>query len=375
MIDNTTSDATNENRSDGGVLEADPVRRSTDDRPRRTQTHSWAVAAPFIVSPDDRWISDFATTDRHRFHKVAQRRSETSWHSKKVARTGPAEWLQFHATARRALSHARDHSGGVVTVFPQLPAAAGLQKRAMRLDAPIVSWFFNTNLGDGSQRALARTALGAVDRFVVHASAEIEAYASALELPTDRFTFVPVQYGGDLASDAEDVDEPFVFATGSGFRDYRTMFDAVEKLGLPAKIVAGDRILEGLRVPDNVEVLNHLKRPDIHRLMRKARVNVIPLTTEGLTAGIITVAETYRHGRGLVITRRNGLEDYVVPGVTALQAEPGDVATMADSIEALWSDAELRAELDRGAAAWGEANCSDEAAAANLVAVLDDVVR
>ncbi len=331
------------------------------------------MVAPFIVSPDDRWICDFVTEDRHRFEKIAQRRSETSWHGKKVARTGPAEWLQFHATARRALARAASSSGGVVTVFPQLPAAAGLQKRARRLDVPIVAWFFNTNIGDGSQRSLARTALGAVDRFVVHSSVEIEAYAAALDLPTDRFRFVPVQYGGDVATDAEAVDEPFVFATGSGFRDYRTMFEAVEKLGLPAKIVAGDRILEGIPVPDGVEILNHLTRPDIHRLMRQARVNVIPLTTEGLTAGIITVAETYRHGRGLVITRRSGLEDYVEPGVTGLQAEPGDVVGMADAIEALWNDADLRATLDRGAAAWGTANCSDEAAAANLVTVLDEV--
>lgn len=342
------------------------------------QRELWAVVAPFLVEATDRWVSDHIDDPQRRFETVVQRAPELSWHEKRLARTSAREWLRFHDASHRALSLVDRHeaaggSGGLVTVFPQLAAAVGIQKRVRRRSTPLVAWFFNTADTSSLSTSAARTALSAVDRFVVHSTVEIEAYAAALGLAPDRFRFAPLQYGGSISTVEEDLESPFVFATGSGFRDYRTLFAAVEKLDLPTKIVAGDRILSGLDIPPTVEIMNDASRPEIHDMMRRARVNVVPLTDRGLTAGIVTIAETYRHRRGLVVTRRPGLEDYVVPGRTAVEAAHGDPVAMADAIEGLWTDAGLRARLDHGAAAFGEDHCSDEAAGRNLVAVLDEL--
>ena len=338
-----------------------------------TAAEQWSVVAPFLVEADDVWISDFARSDRFEFTKVLQSAPEQSWHTKKVARTGGKEWVRFHDSARRALAQGRAGGGGVVTVFPQLAAACGLQKRLTRRSTPVVSWFFNTNLGDGAQRSIARWALSGVDRFVVHSTAEIEAYAHDLAIAEERFRFVPVQYGGDVQTHDEELDEPFVFATGSGFRDYGTLFEALKRNGLPAKVVAGERILAGLTVPPNVEVLEGQTRADIHRMMRQARVNVIPMTTDGLTAGIITIVETFHHGRGLVITRRSGIDDYVTDEVNALEVAPGASVEMADAIVSMWENESLRRRLGEGAAHFASTRATDEAAAAELVAILADL--
>ncbi len=333
----------------------------------------WSVVAPFLVEPDDVWISDFAESDRFVFEKVLQSAPEQSWHTKKIARTGGREWLRFHQSARKALAKAEAGNGGCVTVFPQLAAACALQKRLTSSSTPLVAWFFNTNLGDGRQRSMARWALSEVDRFVVHSTNEIQAYADDLNVSTDRFRFVPVQYGGDVQTHHEETDEPFVFATGSGMRDYGTMFEALDRIGLPAKIVAGDRILSGLTIPPNVEVLNGQRRTDIHRLMRQARVNVIPMHNGGFTAGIITIVETFHHGRGLVITRRSGIDDYVEHNVNSLETELGNADEMAEAIEAMWNDQALRERLGTAAGEFAATRATDHAVAQQLVNVLAEL--
>ncbi len=357
-------------RSSSSAADTQRVWRPTG-APRDIQR--WSVAAPFLVDPGDVWITDFAESSDVVFHKILQPAPEQSWHTKKIARTSFKEWLRFHRTAQRALSDARAGRGGCVTVFPQLAAACALQKRVTRSTTPIVAWFFNTNLGDGAQRTMARWALSEIDRFVVHSSAEIEVYASELSLPTDRFRFVPVQYGGPVQSHDECRDDPFVFATGSGFRDYGTLFEALDQLGLPAKVVAGDRILAGLTVPSNVEILNGQTRSDIHRMMREARVNVIPMTTDAATAGIITIVETFHHGRGLVITDRGGVDDYVTHDENALLTAPGSVSEMAEAIDAMWRDEALRQRLGASAFEFASTRATDLAAANELLAVLADL--
>lgn len=335
---------------------------------------NWALGAPYLETAAHPWISDFVMSDRHVFQKIPHGGTNVSWHQKKSAHTSFGEWRAFTRTAAELVRWADDHDGGVITVFPQLAASVATKKRIRRLDLPLVCWFFNTNLSNPVRTALARATMSAVDRFVVPSTVEIEAYAEYLELPTDRFTFVPIQYGGKIQTDAEDNADPFVFATGSGFRDYGTFFEAMGKLGLPAKVVAGPRVLAGLHPPANVEILDGVNRSEIHRLVRQARVNVIPMHTNGLTAGIVTMAETMRHGRAVVATDRSGIDDYLTHDDNALLVPPHDPDALAASIGEVFENADLRARLNAGAAAAGEERHTDQAGAAALLRILDDVV-
>ncbi|MEM9561212.1 MAG: glycosyltransferase, partial [Actinomycetota bacterium] len=168
-------------------------------------------------------------------------------------------------------------------------------------------------------------------------------------------------------------DEPYVFTTGSAFRDYDTFFKAVDRLGYRTLVLSGTRALAGLDVPTNVEILEQIPRPEIRRLVRHARVNVLPLSPEAATAGLVTIVEAFRHGRSLVATRRPGLDDYFIENETVLCADLHDVTGLAEAIERMWSDDDERARLDRGATEFGLTHCTDEAAAGHLVRVLDEV--
>lgn len=333
----------------------------------RDEMH-WTIAAPFFETPGDRWLTDFVPGTDHRFTKIPRVGQERSWHQRKRATSGPAEWAQYLMQGRRAIAAT---TGGVVTVFPQLAATVALQKRITRRDVPILSWFFNTELGGGGRLLQARSSLRAVDRFVVHSSREIGIYSEQLALPAERFHFVPLQYGGDVVDDAIDEDEPFVFATGSGYRDYATFFRAVERLGYRTLVLAGPRVLAGLTPPPSVQILDQLPKQEIHRLVRRARVNVVPLNTGGANAGLVTMVEAFRHGRALVSTMRPGVEDYILPDVNALTHDPFDADGLALSIEAMWTDRALRDRLNEGARQFGEQWCTDHAAGRALGGHLD----
>lgn len=333
----------------------------------------WVVVAPYFETTEDRWISDAVEGDRHRFTLIPRLGDDRNWHQA-TARAGLQEWRDRIRQAGRAV---RAPGDGLITAFPQLAAAVGWHQQLQRDRRPLVAWLFNTEgINEGMRRMVARVALRQVDRFVVHSTAEIAAYSKLLGLPAERFTYVPIQYGGDIETERPvGQDEPYVFTTGSAFRDYDTFFKAVEKLGYRTLVLSGERALAGLTVPSNVEILDQLPRPEIRRLVRHARVNVLPLKPQAATAGLVTVVEAFRHGRSLVATRHPGLEDYFLENETALCADLGDVAGLAEAIDQMWSDDTLRARLDQGATDFGLTHCTDEVAAQHLVRVLDEVAE
>lgn len=278
----------------------------------------WTVVSPYFESVDDQWISDAAPSSSHSFRLVPRFGEDRNWHQAS-SQANASEWT---ARLRQARSAFVEPDNGVITVFPQLAAAAGIWKRLERSDRPLVAWLFNTEgLRSPAKRKGGRLALCAVDSFVVHSRAEISGYAKLLRMPENYFEFVPLQYGARVETEAPiGQKEPYVFATGSGYRDYATFFAAVEKLNYRTLVLASDRVLEGLSIPSNVTILEQIDRPSIRRLVRHARVNVVPLTSEALTAGLVTIVETFRHGRTVVTTDRSGLEDYCHHGVNSMCA-------------------------------------------------------
>ena len=296
--------------------------KEIDDQPERA-VKQWQVFAPYFASPNDQWITDAVDSPNHDFELLPRSAKQRNWHQTRGAKAGFSDWARTIQHAGKAF---RATDCGVITVFPQLAAAAGLFKTVRRSEEPLVAWLFNTeNIRSLIRRGVARTSLSAVDTFVVHSTNEISGYSAILGIPEDRFQFVHQQYGGQIEHDPpSDMTEPYVFATGSAYRDYATFFSAVEKLDLRTLVLSSDRALKGLTVPSCVTILDQVPRPEIRRLVRHAQVNVVPLTTQAETAGLITIVEAFRHRRSVVTTNRVGLEDYVIPNETALVAEPYD---------------------------------------------------
>ncbi|WP_373480531.1 glycosyltransferase [Geminocystis sp.] len=88
----------------------------------------------------------------------------------------------------------------------------------------------------------------------------------------------------------------------------------MEKIGIKTIVVAAQHSLKGLSIPSNVEIMSGLTSTQCHRLVQKARLNVIPLMESFTGAGQVTIVEAMIMSRLVIATRCTGSEDYITHG-------------------------------------------------------------
>lgn len=332
----------------------------------------WYLAAPFIHEASDLWLANFVPGGSARFHAVPGRYA----HDRSRRLTNLRGWGDYFQHGAAVWRAARRNSGpyGILTCFPQLPLTVGLQKRLTRSRAPVVAWTFNVGtLHGGARQRLARAALCAVDRFVVHSRAELASCSEWLDLPPSRFEFVPLQRGVRDITFAEDRGRPFLLSMGSAHRDYRLLFGVLAELGYPAVVVAGSHAVAGLHVPSNVEVRSGLSVQQCHELVQRARVNVIPVDNRHTASGQVTMLDAMMFGRPTIVTDCPASVDYVTHRHDAMLVKHGDHDDLKTRIEELWQDGALRGAIGQAARHTVVERFSDEAIGRVMGRVLAEV--
>jgi len=341
---------------------------NTDQESRPT----WSVVAPFFRGTSgDRWIDDFIPNSPWEFRKVPLSAAGDDWHLRSKRATSVSKWLRYWDQSRRAFP-----AWGLITNFPQAALAMAVQKTLRRLDVPLLAWCFN--LGQyphGLKRLGARIALKSVDRFVVHSTGEIGRISEFLDVPPNRIEFVPLQRAPIAIEASEETKCPFVAAMGSANRDYATFFKAADITGLPCKVVASPRSLDGLRVPSNVAVEHGLSAAQCHRVVQQSRFSVVPLLDPNIASGQVTVIESMRMNRPVIATRSMGTTDYIRDSETGTLVPPREPEALAAAMLQLWDDASLRQRYARNAAEFAEESLSDPAAARALARIILELER
>lgn len=337
----------------------------------------WAVIAAYFKQEHvdkNLWLSNHVSKEKYDFELVARSKPITNWHDRKFKFTTPSQWLIHWNHAAAALNSDAD---GIITLFPQLPAVLGMQKLLSGSKKPVVAWTFNIgNYQLGPVRLwLARQSLRCIDRFVVHSRQEIEIYSNWLNIPEDRFEFVPFPCAGIDATFEENTKNPFIAALGSAHRDFSCLFQAVEDLNLPTVVAAGPAALEGLSIPEQVKTPFGISRLDCYQISQEARINVIPLEPKPniTAAGHVTLTEAMHMGQALIVSDCYRMSDYIKHGETGWLVKPGCVESLKEAITLLWNDPELRNHLGRNAKAYAKEHFSDEGAARSLERILDDL--
>jgi glycosyltransferase involved in cell wall biosynthesis len=334
----------------------------------------WVIAAPFITDPpQDGWLTPWVPPDKHTFTQIPAPARTGEWHKRKSKTTDTSEWKHIWRHGKLTLDAAREKQAGIITHFPQLAAVVGLRQRvSLTRKAPTLAWSFNLGqIYTGLKGRLARAAMKRIDRFVVHSRREITNYSTWLNLPPERFEFVPIQRADIAIEHEEDTDEPFVLAMGSAARDYRTFIEAMKKLNLRTVIVAAPHAIEGIELPSNVQLLSKLSAAECHALAQKARINVVPIANDQTASGQVTVIEAMTLARAVIATRCIGTEDYITNNETGLLVAARDANALAEAVDRLWNDASTRAQLGSAARKYARSNFSDEAVAQHLTRILD----
>ncbi len=336
----------------------------------------WTVAAPQIDKYNlinEAWLTEYVPGSRHKLHIVPRQEPLKSWHNRSSSVTEFKDWLIYWQHSMAAIN---ETEGGMITLFPQLPAVAGIQQRITGKRIPVVAWQFNIgSYYSGMRRLLAQVSLSEVDRFIVHSRREIDIYHQWLGIPLDRLEFVYLHEKELPVTAQENTTDPFIAALGSAHRDFPTLFQAVEKLSIPTIVASRPRSLEGLTIPPEVKTPFGIGRKECLHIAQEARINIVPLLPkpEAISAGIITIVEAMLMGRPVIATRCLGAEDYIQHGETGLLVEPQSVDDLMDAIKMLWHDSALRDRLGQAAQSYAKENFSCEAAGAALGRILDRV--
>ena len=356
-------------RSDGKEAPDSHATPKCDSTPRICR---WAQLHP---SEGPAWWSDLMKQSRHRLVSVgvSDRRQDGSWHTRSKTR---AAMKQKVSQMNRVFSAVRGSYDGVMTHFPPLAVAAGL---ACSLKPTTMLVCHNFNLGHlptGVKRRLASLALRRADRVIVHSRGEAALYASWFDLPSERFVFLPLHRPPLREAEVDIPDGPYVYAAGSAHRDYASLIEACRRTRLPTVIVAGWMHEDVLReLPPNVQVRSGLTMQQCNRLLRRARVNVVPLKEVPTAAGQVALVSGLLAGTPTLATRAVGTIDYVRDGATGLLYESGDVTQLADRMERLWHDGELRRTVRIGGTGFAESALAEEAGAKSLIDILDSTFQ
>jgi glycosyltransferase involved in cell wall biosynthesis len=333
-------------------------------------SRNWLVLAAFFRGVDDRWLDDFIDTPDLSFEKITPPAKDESWHSKRSGVTSFKRWFQHLQHTRLAFRRRPD---GVITCFPPLAMCAAVLKRFSRQKPVIIAYNFNIgSLGGGFRQRLARWVAKQIDVYVVHAPSEVESYAEYLGVHQERVRFVPLQRGHIDLLRKEDTEEPFVLAMGSAHRDYHTFAKAIERIGIPAVIVARSQDIAALPTTDLVTYRSDLTQSECLELLARARVSVTPVANQQTASGQVTFINAMHLGVPIIVTDCPGARGYVDHGRTGLLVPPFDVDALSEAIGLLWRDDDLRDNLAQEGRREAHNRFSDEAAAASLVALIDE---
>lgn len=337
----------------------------------------WWLMSSFVKGSQPGWLF------RHPpLHEVDVRAIPATYdHDRSRDAAGARDWADYFAhawAAFRAMRGERE-AVGLITTFPQLAVCACLLKRlcCWRRPLPVVAWMFNLKRPYGGVKGhVARLALQAADRIVVHSRAEVTSYSRWLRLPASRFLYVPLTAEVPEVRWHDELDRtPYAIALGTANRDYRSLFAALAQTGYPAIVVSGPSAVEGLEVPANVQVRSGLSLAQCHKLVSHARVQVIPIADVHAPSGQVTLIEGMMIGCPLIVTRCAGTEDYLDDGAEGVMVPPGDVAALAAALQQLWDDAPQRTRLSAAARERALAHYSFPSAARVMAGVLDELER
>ena len=335
----------------------------------------WLVLSPFVKTTEPGWLMPFIDGQVHSTRQIPALYE----HDRSRAVSSGRQWLDYFGHAWQGFTQTfSKRPTGIVTAFPQLAVTVALLKKLSgRKNVPLIAWCFNLAQPYGGIKGkLARFCLPAVDLFVVHSRAEIEIYSNWLQLPRERFVFVPLSAelpAGDTW--AEQLDEPYIVALGTANRDYALLAEAAGQLGYKTIIVAGPHATAHIHPPPCVSFRSGLTLEQCHQLALHSRINVIPIADVHAPSGQVTVIESMMRGVPLVATACAGTNDYIEDGIDGILVAPKDVAAMVSALRTLWENAALRQTLSQVARQASLEKFSFPAAAARLTDLMNQLAH
>jgi len=131
-------------------------------------------------------------------------------------------------------------------------------------------------------------------------------------------------------------------------RDYRTLFLAAKHLPqLKFVVCCGQKNIEGLDIPDNVEVKLNISALETREILSKAEMAVIPLLETNRASGQLSMLDAMLMGKPVIISKTRGItESYDLKNEkNALLVPAGDSESLIKAIKKLQGRGNIKSVL------------------------------
>lgn len=186
-----------------------------------------------------------------------------------------------------------------------------------------------------------------VDRFIVRAPLQRRFAEEKLGIEPERFVegkkYIDTKFWRPMPGPGE-----LICSVGQEMRDFDTLIEALEPLGIRCHIAVGTGICNNPRdkwwrprrardVGPHITI-GHLSFAELRDLYARARFVVVPLLPSDQDNGINTIVEAFAMGKAVICTETAGQVGILEPGVNCLRVPPRDVAALREAICELWND-------------------------------------
>ena len=192
------------------------------------------------------------------------------------------------------------------------------------------------------------TAVHAVSRFVAGVLDRFLRVPGAPAVVIPNFHEEEAGERPDPAAMARLPDEPFILFVG-GFRKIKgiyELFEAYERLEDPPPLVLVGTMMSDSprRFPEGVTVITDVPHATVMAIWERALFGVLPTKAPEALGNV--VHEAMSKGRAMVGTRPGGQEDMIEDGETGLLVPGGDALALAEAMDRLIEDRELRERIE-----------------------------
>lgn len=265
---------------------------------------------------------------------------------------GPRHWAMARKLAGRLDGDDLVYCSGEDVGIP-VAALCGARR-----DRPkIVSFFHNIMRPRGRAALRLFRIADRVDLFVSNTSIQADFLRRALHLPERRLLFLPEQTDTRFFTPGPATTEkrrPIIASAGLEQRDYHTLAEATRDLDVDVRVTGYSKDAAVMKrafpepLPANMSA-RFYDWLELVRLYRDADLVVVSLFPNKYPGGITTMLEAMSCRRPVIVTRTEGLRDYVeTPGIVTT-VEPGDPAGLRKAIvHLLEHPEEAKAQARRG---------------------------
>lgn len=203
--------------------------------------------------------------------------------------------------------------------------------------------------GHYGTRRLLRWALEAFDWLFVYSPDQVGPLQDALR----RTTVASVPFGIDTTSWKSTVPatgvRKVVAAGRDHGRDYGTFLAAMETpiLDAEVRVLCRPFNLDGLRVPEHVEVVGFLPLQEYRRELDGATVAVVPTKVLRYPTGQTVVLHALALGTPCIVTASPAMESFLGPEAPVVTVPPEDPVALREAIDSLLGDPARRHDLAR----------------------------